>query len=199
MKNHADAMIFHTARKRSGMEVRMEIKKEFKWFTIFEYEKEQDYLREMHKTGWKFVKSTGLGMYHFEKCLPQDVVYQLDYNKDGLAHKDEYLKMFDDCGWEYIQDYLGYSYFRKAVSDDGIAEEIFCDDESRLQMMQRVLKGRMLLLLIIFFLVLLPQFFINLFDARYFIAAFTGGILTMYIVIFTIFFVKYSQYKRNRK
>ena len=177
----------------------MEIKKEFKWFTIFEYEKEQDYLREMHKAGWKFVKSTGLGMYHFEKCLPQDVVYQLDYNKDGLAHKDEYLKMFDDCGWEYIQDYLGYSYFRKAVSDDGIAEEIFCDDESRLQMMQRVLKGRMLLLLIIFFLVLLPQFLINLFGARYFIAAFTGGILTMYIVIFTIFFVKYSQYKSSRK
>lgn len=91
-------------------------------------------------------------MCHFEKCLPQDVVYQLDYNKDGLAHKDEYLKMFDDCDWEYIQDYFGYSYFRKVVSDDGIAEEIFCDDESRLQMMQRVLKGRMLPLLIIFFL-----------------------------------------------
>lgn len=30
-----------------------------------------------------------LDYYHFEKCLPQDVVYQLDYNKDGLAHKDE--------------------------------------------------------------------------------------------------------------
>ena len=178
----------------------MEVKKEFKWFTIFEYEKEQDYLREMHKAGWKFVKLTGLGMYHFEKCLPQDVVYQLDYNKDGLVHKDEYLKMFDDCGWEYIQEYFGYSYFRKVVSDDGIAEEIFCDDESRLQMMQRVLKGRMLPLLIIFFLVLLPQFLTNLFDARnYFIATFIGGVLTTYIVIFAIFFVKYSQYKSDRK
>ena len=93
----------------------MEAKKQFKWFTIFEYEKEQDYLREMHKSGWRFVKVTGLGMYYFEKCLPQDVVYQLDYNKDGLTHKDEYLKMFDDCGWEYIQDYLGYSYFRKGI------------------------------------------------------------------------------------
>lgn len=76
----------------------MQVKKQFKWFTIFEYEKEQDYLREMHKSGWKFIKVIGLGMYHFEKCIPQDVVYQLDYNKDGLAHKDEYLKMFDDCG-----------------------------------------------------------------------------------------------------
>ena len=27
----------------------METKKEFRWFTIFEYEKEQDYLRMMHK------------------------------------------------------------------------------------------------------------------------------------------------------
>ena len=108
--------------------------------------------------------------------------------------------MFDDCGWEYIQDYFGYSYFRKVVSDDGVAEEIFCDDESRLQMMQQVLKGRMLPLLIIFFLILLPQFLINLFDTHnYFIAAFVGGVLVMYIVIFAIFLVKYSQYKSNRK
>ena len=42
----------------------MEVKKQFKWFSIFEYEKEQDYLREMQKAGWKFVKVTGLGMYH---------------------------------------------------------------------------------------------------------------------------------------
>ena len=71
----------------------MDTKKQFKWFTIFEYDKEQDYLREMHKSGWKFVKVKGLGMYHFEKCVPQDVVYQLDYNQEGLAHKEEYLKM----------------------------------------------------------------------------------------------------------
>lgn len=178
----------------------MQVKKQFKWFTIFEYEKEQDYLREMHKSGWKFIKVTGLGMYHFEKCIPQDVVYQLDYNKDGLAHKDEYLKMFDDCGWEYIQDFLGYSYFRKAVSEDGVAEEIFCDEESRFQMMQRVLKGRMLPLLVIFLAVLLPQFILNLFSYHnYFVATFIGVILVMYISIFTMYFTKYNQYKDHRK
>ena len=67
----------------------------------------------MNKLGWRFVEVKGLGMYYFEKCDPQDVVYQLDYNKDGLTHKDEYVRMFNDCGWEYIQDYAGYSYFRK--------------------------------------------------------------------------------------
>lgn len=178
----------------------MQVKKQFKWFTIFEYEKEQDYLREMHKSGWKFIKVTGLGMYHFEKCIPQDVVYQLDYNKDGLAYKDEYLKMFDDCGWEYIQDFWGYSYFRKAVSEDGVAEEIFCDEESRFQMMQRVLKGRMLPLLVIFLAVLLPQFILNLFSYHnYFVATFIGVILVMYISIFTMYFTKYNQHKDHRK
>jgi uncharacterized membrane protein len=77
---------------------------------------------------------------------------------------------------------------------------LYRDDESRLQMMQRVLKGRMLPLLIIFFLVLLPQFLTNLCDTRnYSIPAFTGGVLTMYLVIFIIFFVKYIQYKSSRK
>ena len=178
----------------------MESKKQFRWFTIYEYEKEQDYLREMHKSGWKFVRVKGLGMYYFEKCSPQDVVYQLDYNKDGLAHKDEYLRMFDDCGWEYIQDFAGYSYFRKAVGEDGVAEEIFCDDESRLQMMDRVLKGRMLPLLVIFFALLLPQFLINLLSTHnYLIATVMGSILVIYIVAFAWCFVRYSQYKNNKK
>ena len=178
----------------------MESKKQFRWFTIFEYEKEQDYLRKMHKSGWKFVKVKGLGMYYFEKCDPQDVVYQLDYNKDGLAHKDEYLRMFDDCGWEYIQDYAGYSYFRKAVSEDGVADEIFCDEDSKLQMMQRVIKGRMLPLLILFFATLLPQFMINLFCSHnYFFASVFGGILAIYIAVFAMCYVKYNQYKSNKR
>lgn len=178
----------------------MEIKKQFKWFTIFGYEKEQDYLREMHKSGWKFIKVRGLGMYYFEKCAPQDVVYQLDYNQDGLSHKDEYLKMFDDCGWEYIQDYAGYSYFRKAVAEDGVAEEIFCDEESRFQMMQRVLKGRLLPLLVILFAILLPQFLINLLNTQnYFIVSFIGGVLAVYLVIFAVCFMKYTQYKNHKK
>lgn len=178
----------------------METKKQFKWFTIFEYEKEQDYLREMHKSGWKFVKVTGLGMYHFEKCTPDDVVYQLDYNKDGLSHKDEYLQLFNDCGWEYLQEYAGYSYFRKPVSAEGRAEEIFCDEESRLQMMERVMKGRMLPLFVLFFCFLVPQLFINIFCSHnYLIAAFFGGIIALYVAVFAIFALKYSQYKNSTK
>lgn len=89
----------------------METKKAVKFFSVVDWEKEQNYLREMHRQGWKFVRLTALGVYHFEKCEPEDVIYQLDYNADGLAHKEEYVQLFADCGWEYLQDYLGYRLF----------------------------------------------------------------------------------------
>lgn len=175
----------------------METKKEFRWFSIVQHIQEQDYLREQHKNGWKFVKVTGLGVYHFEKCEPEDVVYQLDYNQEGSAHKDEYLQMFADCGWEYIQEYVGYSYFRKSANAMNGDEEIFCDDESRLAMMERVYKGRLLPLLVLFFACLMPQFIINLTGGRYLVATFMGGILAVYVAVFAIFAVQYYRFKNK--
>ena len=176
----------------------MKTKKQFKFFTIFEYEKEEDYLRDMHKRGWKFVKVTGLGVYHFEECEPQDVVYQLDYNREGLEHKEEYVKMFGDCGWEYIQDYAGFSYFRKPADLMNGDEEIFCDDESRLQMMERIYKGRLLPLGILFFACLLPQFFLNLLSfGNYTATVVLGMVIGLYIGIFAAFAIKYFRYKHR--
>lgn len=40
-------------------------------------------------------------------------------------------------------------------------EEIFCDDESRFQMIKRVFKGRVIPLILIFFLIILPQIFLQ--------------------------------------
>ena len=92
----------------------METKKVSKFYSIFEHEKEEKFLRDMHKSGWKFLKVTGFGVYHFVKCQPEDVVYQLDYNQEASSNKGEYIKMFSDCGWDYLLDYAGYSYFRKS-------------------------------------------------------------------------------------
>lgn len=175
-------------------------KKQFKWFTIFEHEKEEKYLRKMHKSGWRFIKVRGLGVYHFEKCTPEDVVYQLDYNQEGLKQKDEYLQMYSDCGWEHLQDYAGYSYFRKPAAAMKGDEEIFCDNESKLQMMERVLKGRMTPLLVIFACCLLPQFFIHLFSTHdYALAAMMGGILAIYVAFFIFSVVSYLKQKNGRK
>ena len=55
----------------------------FRVFMVPEWKKEQEYLRKQHKCGWKFTKVNFGICYHFEKCEPEDVVYQLDYNQDG--------------------------------------------------------------------------------------------------------------------
>lgn len=116
----------------------------FKFFTIAEHEKEEEFLREQHKQGWKFQKIGGLGAYHFVKCEPEDVVYQLDYNLEGASHRSEYHQMFQDCGWEYIQEFMGYSYFRKPVAEmKNGEEEIFSDDASKADMIKRVIAGRL--------------------------------------------------------
>lgn len=132
-------------------------KTEFGWFTVPEWEKEQEWLREHHKRGWKLVKATAPGFYRFEQCEPEDVVYQLDYNKEGMNNISEYIQMFRDCGWEYVTDMVGYAYFRKSATDMVEDEGIFCDDESRMDMINRVFKGRVSVLIILFWCCIFPQ------------------------------------------
>ena len=126
------------------------------------------------------------------------MVYQLDYNTEGLKNKEEYVRMFADCGWEYIQDYVDFSYFRKPVADMNGDEEIFCDDSSRLAMMDRVYKGRMVPLTVIFSACLLPQFVINLTNGRYAIAVLMGGLLAVYAALFGYCAVSYYR-KKNKE
>ena len=143
----------------------METKKTVKLFSVVDWEKEQNYLREMHRQGWKFVRLTALGVYHFEKCEPEDVIY------------------------------LGYSYFRKSASQTDGAEEIFCDDASRLQLLERVGRGRMLPMLVIFLCVMLPGLLCSIAQGEGVLAALLGIIVGLYIYFFARFFCRYRQIK----
>ena len=174
----------------------METKRHFRYFTIAEYEDEENYLRSMHKQGWKFIKVNGLGLYHFEKCNPEDVVYQLDYNQEGIKHKEEYIQMFQDCGWTYLQDYFGYSYFSKPATQKE-ANSIFCDDESRLDMMNRVFRGRVLSLIFIFLGVLIPQFVNMVSRHEVILTIFIGAIILIYLFLFINFARSYHKLKNK--
>ena len=92
-----------------------ERKTEFRFFTVAEWEKEEAYLSQRHREGWRFTGVRLPGVYGFERCAPQEVVYRLDYNPEARAHREDYVQMFRDCGWEYVQDYVGYSYFLSLI------------------------------------------------------------------------------------
>lgn len=180
---------------------RKETKTEFRYFTIMDYEKEAEYLRERHKMGWKITRVSFGGIYHFERCTPEDVVYQLDYNQEGIANKAEYVQMFQDCGWEYLFDYVGYSYFCKPVSEMIGNEEIFCDDDSRLDMMKRVFKGRLVPLIAIFFCIIIPQM-----SSRWILDEGVSGLFIVfailflvYLAIFVSFAIKYYSFLKRIK
>jgi len=180
----------------------VETKREFRYYTIMEYDKEERYLQKRHSEGWKFVEVTGIGMYHFEQCEPEGVVYQLDYNQEGIADRGEYIQMFADCGWEHVTDYVGYSYFRKPVSEMSSEEEIFNDDNSKLEMIQRIFKGRMIPLFIVFFLYLFAQFVLpKAFEGAFITAVvvWLRVLLLVYIVVTIHFCVKYLAYRRRVK
>lgn len=166
-----------------------ERKFQFRFFSIVRYEKEQEYLRAMHSQGWRLVRLYFPGLYVFESCEGEDVVYQLDYHTEKQRDTQAYTKIFEDCGWEYLFDFMGYSYFRKPVSKMNAGkEEIFCDDQSRLDYIGRVFKGRMIPLLVIFFTIILPQLFIQ-YSNPYGHPIFWGYIflLALYLYLFVSF------------
>lgn len=176
-----------------------EIKKEFRWFSITEYEKEADYLSQKHKEGWKFQKVTFPGIYTFEKCEPENVIYQLDYNTDGLKDKDTYIRMFEDCGWEYLMNFYGYSYFRKPQEEAKQKENIFCDDDSRLDMMNRIFYGRVVPLILIF-ICLLYNAWATVSRGEHIVFTIIFAVLTvLYLILFADFAVKYFSFRRKIK
>ncbi|MDO4666482.1 MAG: DUF2812 domain-containing protein [Streptococcus sp.] len=120
-----------------------------KIFTIADYDREEIYLRKMHQSGWKLIRiqySCYLiaVKYTFEKCPPEDVVYQLDFRALGPKNKETYLQLFTDFGWEHIQTFNNFSFFRKpATSIENQADlEIYSDESSKLDMIRRLLFSR---------------------------------------------------------
>ena len=178
-----------------------DIKKTTKVFMLPDYEEEEQYLAAMHKEGWRLKKCRGCS-YTFERCTPEDVVYRLDFNMEKKANMEDYLSMYRDYGWEYIQDMNDYSYFRKSAA--GVTQEdleIFCDNASRLAMMERIIKAKLLPLLCIFLLITPNVIYLMM---RHISSSFASGMLVGFwsaiVVLYVYIFVRcFSGFARLKK
>ncbi|WP_350453958.1 DUF2812 domain-containing protein [Slackia heliotrinireducens] len=128
-----------------------------RFFTIADFEEEEAWLRSQQQNGWKLAKMTPPGIYTFESCAPQDVIYRLDYKNSSQT--DEYMQMLKDFGWEYCEQCFGWLYFRKpAASVEAEADgELFSDNASRAEMVGHVVKTRYVPLMIIFLCCVIPN------------------------------------------
>ncbi|MDO4337968.1 MAG: DUF2812 domain-containing protein [Eubacteriales bacterium] len=129
-----------------------------RFFTIADYEEEEVWLHNQHKGGWKLSKMIPPCFYIFEKCTPEDMAYRLDYKNN--AETPNYFQIFSDYGWKYIGRCVGWLYFRKPLSETNSEQdgEIFSDNESRLDLINHVIKTRLLPIMLIFLCCVLPNF-----------------------------------------
>ena len=103
-------------------------KVQFRMFTIFDLDKVEDYLHEMHLKGWKF-KSNRFGFFYFEPCRPDDVIYRV-WNTSYLRKNEVDLQSIKDRGWEFVEN-CSYTVFRKAKCDLVPNEQIFMNNRLR--------------------------------------------------------------------
>lgn len=128
----------------------------FRIFTIADFKDEEKFLSEQHALGWKLISVRFPGFYTFEKCEKEEYIYQLDFPDLENHSKRDYIRMFEDCGWEYLFDFVQFSYFRMK-KDKHKEQEIFTDEVSKIEMINKIYKRRMLPILIIFCSIIIPN------------------------------------------
>ena len=78
----------------------MNSKVQFRMFGILDYDKEEDYLREMYLQGWRY-KTSRWWIFYFEESEPDDVIYHI-YDSRFLKKYKHELQDFRNRGWELI-------------------------------------------------------------------------------------------------
>ena len=106
----------------------MNSKVQFRMFTIFDLDKVEDYLHEMHLQGWEF-KANRFGFFYFEQCQPDDVIYRV-WNTSYLRKNELVLESIKDRGWEFVEG-CPYSVFRKVTSDFASNDQFCMDNRLR--------------------------------------------------------------------
>lgn len=121
----------------------METKTEFRVFFITDFNHQAQYLTEMHRKGWRLTKIRWSFFYHFEKCEPEDVAYQVDFKESKNKDRESYLRMYEDYGWEFVTSCQNFVIFRKAAVKGDL--EIYGDRESRVEFVKTIFQRRYLL------------------------------------------------------
>ncbi len=133
-------------------------KHEIHYSPMTEYAKEESYLAQKHREGWRLA-ARPLGIIHrFARCQPEDAAYRLDFRPLRGEDEEAYMRPYREHGWEAVQDAGIYRCFRKpAALLTGEDEALFTAPKDRLLSFQRILRIRMLVIAVIILFMLVPQ------------------------------------------
>lgn len=109
-----------------------------KWFWAWQDDKREQWLTQMSLAGWHLDSISRLGLaFNFVEGKPCEYSYQLDFRPEKGGKIEEYLAFIEDSGWEHIESYADWHYFRKP-NDTGESKEFFSDFESKLEKYKRL-------------------------------------------------------------
>ena len=106
-----------------------------KWFWVWDFEREEEWLNEMALNGWA-LSGVGLCSYTFEKCEPGEYAVRLEMHEADV----DYIDFMKETGAEYVGRMVAWIYFRRKAEDG--AFDLFSNIDSRIGHLKRI--GRML-------------------------------------------------------
>ena len=105
----------------------------YRWFWVWDFEKEERWLNEMAANGWTLVE-VGYCRYTFEKTDDNEYTVRLEMH----PFDEDYINFMEQTGAEYIGRVLQWIYFRKK-SELG-RFDIFSDLDSRISHLNKIHK-----------------------------------------------------------
>ena len=107
----------------------------WKWFWVWDFEKEEDWLNEMAMNGW-VLDGVGWCTYHFVRCEPGGYSVRLEMH----PYDESYLAFMEETGAEYVGRVMMWIYFRKKTAEGPF--NLFSDIDSRIGHLNKI--GRIL-------------------------------------------------------
>ena len=109
-----------------------------KWFWVWEFDKEEQWLNEMAAKGLALV-SVGFAKYEFEECIPGEYQVRLELLENQPAHAEsqKYIGFIEETGAEQVGQFLRWVYFRKKTAAGPF--DLYSDLESRIKHLKRII------------------------------------------------------------
>ncbi len=113
----------------------MERKTMTRWFWVWQFEREEEWLNEMAASGW-VLESVGFCRYTFVRCEPGTYAVRTEMH----PYDDQYIKFMEETGAEYVGRMMMWIYFRKKTVEGSF--DLFSDIDSRIRHLDKI--GKML-------------------------------------------------------
>ena len=95
-----------------------EMKKVWRFYTIAEYEQEEQWINEMAKEGWNLT-AVGLCRYIFRRGTPGEYIYKLDIVERTASDevRESYFNFLSECDIRIVGEYKDWLYLQKKAAD----------------------------------------------------------------------------------